>query len=119
MYSDDAIAALIRAAAGEMLPGEGQCGLGSQRIVVPSWSATRGGNVAYAAFPTGDHTLAAFAASMGGTKAALTARIATAIRAAAAGEVSPAVVAAVEDAKNLVRKEVVGTRKGALKITIG
>lgn len=118
-YSDAVISALIKAGAAELLPAEGSIAVGRVNLVVPAWYATRGARVAYAAFPTGDLTLAAFAGSMGGRTACLPARLATAFRTAHAGTVNPAIIAAVTEAKAMVADEVQSTRLAPIQITIG
>jgi len=114
MFSDKAMRALMSAHGSEVLPGEGTIIVPTTTLVVPAFTLSRGGEVRYARFPTGDLTLAALAAGMGG--AHLTTRIATAIRRAADGDVSPAAKAVIEAAKGLVREEVLTTRVAPLKI---
>lgn len=114
MFSDKAVRALQTAHGAEILPGEGRIVVPSTTIVVPTFTLSRGEDVQYARFPTGDLILAALAAGMGGEH--LAKRIATAIRRAADGEVSPAAKAVVEAAKGMVREEVLTFRVAPLKI---
>jgi len=114
MFSDKAMRALMSAHGSEVLPGEGTIIVPATTLLVPAFTLTRGADVEYARFPTGDTTLAALAAGMGGEH--LAKRIATAIRRAADGDVSPSAKAVIEAAKGLVREEVLTTRVAPLKI---
>ncbi len=114
MFSDKAMRALKAAHGGEVLPGEGRIVVPRTTLIVPEFTLSRGGEVRYARFPTGDLILAALAAGMGGEH--LAKRIATAIRRAADGEVSPAAKAVVEAAKGMVHDEVLTSRLAPLQI---
>lgn len=114
MFSDKALKALKAAHGAEVLKGEGTIIVPTTTLVVPTFTLSRGGEVRYAKFPTGDLIIAALASTMGGEH--LAKRVATAIRRAVDGEVSPAARAIVESAKGMVHDEVLTSRLAPLQI---
>lgn len=112
------IKAGIKAAGGVMLPGEGSITVPSAELVVPAWHATRGATRLVAEFPSGDAAWAAFAASLGGRRDALVARVATAIWVAASSPPDPSMMEVVEAAKERVHSRVRVPRLSPIKITV-
>lgn len=118
-YSDRAVAAMTKAGAAVMLPGEGTIVIPRQTIVVPECHVTRGAVRLVAEYPGGDAAWAAFAGSLGGRRDALVARIETAIWEAASSPPDPDMLAAVKAAKARLHSRVRVPRLAPIQITIG
>ena len=116
MFSDKAVRSLMTTHGGEVLPGEGKLLVPSTTIVVPAFTLSRGGDVTYNAYPTGDVTLAAFAAIVGGD--GLQTRLANAFRRAMAGKVESKHIDLVKEVKELIKEEVKAPRRAPLVIEV-
>ena len=115
-FSDKAVKALMTTHGGEVLPGEGKLLVPSTTLIVPAFTLTRGADTKYPKYPTGDVTLAAFAAIVGGS--GLETRLANALRHAARGEVERKHLDLVKEVKELIKEEVKAPRRAPLVIEV-
>lgn len=115
-FSEKAVRALMSAHGAEVLPDEGRTIVPASTLLVPAFTLTRGADTKYPRYPTGDVTLAAFAAIVGGS--GLETRLANALRHAARGEVERKHLDLVKEVKELIKEEVKAPRRAPLVIEV-